>query len=112
VLEDSRSAARARFPRAGRLRPAHAHRFDHRVEDVSVAQTVGDTLWSAPERSFVDGIVISPAAIVDESMLTGELPAAKVRGASASQGTLNAGETFELMARRLPARAPMRASCA
>jgi P-type E1-E2 ATPase len=82
--------------------PRVAHRrLDHRVEDVSVAQiAVGDTLLvRAGEVIPVDGIVISPAAIVDESALTGEpLPAAKVRGASAFSGTLNAGETFELMA--------------
>ena len=103
VLEDfavgrAERDLRALVDRAPRV--AH-RRLDHRVEDVSVAQiAVGDTLLvRAGEVIPVDGIVISPAAIVDESALTGEpLPAAKVRGASAFSGTLNAGETFELMA--------------
>ena len=103
VLEDfavgrAERDLRALVDRAPRV--AH-RRLDHRVEDVPVAQiAVGDTLLvRAGEVIPVDGIVISPAAIVDESALTGEpLPAAKVRGASAYSGTLNAGETFELMA--------------
>ena len=82
--------------------PRVAHRrLDHRVEDVPVAQiVVGDILLVlAGEVIPVDGIVISSAAIIDESALTGEpLPAAKARAASAFSGTLNAGETFELMA--------------
>ena len=45
---------------------------------------------------------------------TGEpLPAAKVRGASAFSGTLNAGETFELTASPIAGgEQPMRALCA
>ena len=103
VLEDfavgrAERDLRALVDRAPRV--AH-RRLDHRVEEVPVAQiAVGDTLLvRAGEVIPVDGIVISPSAIIDESALTGEpLPAAKVRGASAFSGTLNAGETFELMA--------------
>jgi cation transport ATPase len=103
VLEDfavgrAERDLRALVDRAPRV--AH-RRLDHRVEDVPVAQiAVGDTLLvRAGEVIPVDGIVISSAAIIDESALTGEpLPAAKLRGASAYSGTLNAGETFELMA--------------
>ena len=103
VLEDfavgrAERDLRALVDRAPRV--AH-RRLDHRVEDVPVARiAVGDTLLvRAGEVIPVDGIVISPSAIVDESALTGEpLPAAKVRGASAFSGTINAGETFELIA--------------
>jgi hypothetical protein len=67
--------------------PRVAHRrLDERVEDVPVAHiVVGDTLLvHAGEVIPVDGIVISPTAIIDESALTGEpLPVGKVRGASA-----------------------------
>src|SRR6516165_11960650 len=103
VLEDfavgrAERDLRALVDRAPRV--AH-RRLDECVEDVPVAHiVVGDTLLvHAGEVIPVDGIVISPTAIIDESALTGEpLPAAKVRGASAFSGTLNAGETFELMA--------------
>jgi cation transport ATPase len=116
VLEDfavgrAERDLRALVDRAPRV--AH-RRLDHRVEDVPVTQiAVGDTLLvRAGEVIPVDGIVISPSAIVDESALTGEpLPAAKVRGASAFSGTINAGETFELMASAIAGRALMRASC-
>jgi len=95
--------------------PRIAHRrLDHRVEDVPVAQiAVGDTLLvRAGEVVPVDGIVISPAAIIDESALTGEpLPAAKVRGASAFSGTINAGETFELMASAIAGESTYGVSC-
>jgi heavy metal translocating P-type ATPase len=103
VLEDfavgrAERHLRALVDRAPRI--AH-RRLDHRVEDVAVAQiAVGDTLLiRAGEVIPVDGIVISPAAAIDESALSGEpLPVAKARGASAYSGTLNAGETFELTA--------------
>ena len=103
VLEDfavgrAERDLRALVDRAPRV--AH-RRLDHRIEDVPVAQiAVGDSvLVRAGEVIPVDGVVISPSAIIDESALTGEpLPAVKARGASAFSGTLNAGETFELMA--------------
>src|SRR6516162_6855334 len=106
VLEDfavgrAERDLRALVDRAPRV--AH-RRLDEWVEDVPAAHiVVGDTLLvHAGEVIPVDGIVISPTAIIDESALTGEpLPASKVRGASAFSGTLNASETFELMSSAL-----------
>ena len=103
VLEDFAVGRAARDLRALVDRaPRVAHRrLDHSIEDVPVAQVaIGDTvLVRAGEVIPVDGIVTSPAAVVDELALTGEpIPATKPRGASAFSGTINAGETFELTA--------------
>ena len=82
--------------------PRVAHRrLDQRIEDVAVADVaVGDTiLVRGGEVIPVDGVISSPSAVIDEFALTGEpLPAAKLRGAAAFSGTLNAGEAFELVA--------------
>jgi heavy metal translocating P-type ATPase len=73
-------------------------------EEVPVAElAVGDTvLVRAGELVPVDGAVLSPAAAIDESALTGEpLPVTQARGAIVRSGAANAGEAFELEATRL-----------
>ncbi|MGZ5872613.1 MAG: heavy metal translocating P-type ATPase [Bradyrhizobium sp.] len=81
--------------------PREAHRrVDEHIEDVPIsAVAVGDRLLvRAGEIIPVDGVVFSNAATVDESALTGEpIPVVKARGAGILSGSLNAGETFELM---------------
>ncbi len=81
-------------------REAHRRRDDH-IEDVPIsAVAVGDLLMvRAGEIVPVDGIVISAAATIDESALTGEaIPVGKTRGMALLSGSLNAGEAFELSA--------------
>jgi heavy metal translocating P-type ATPase len=49
----------------------------------------------------VDGLVMSPEAVLDESALTGEaLPVTCMRGAPIRSGTTNVGDAFELRATR------------
>jgi heavy metal translocating P-type ATPase len=80
--------------------PREAHRrVGDRIEDVPIsAVAVGDRLLvRAGEIIPVDGVVITTAATVDESALTGEpIPVVKPRGAAVLSGSLNVGETFEL----------------
>jgi cation transport ATPase len=80
--------------------PREAHRrTGDRIEGVPIADVaVGDQLLvRAGEVVPVDGVVISSAATIDESALTGEpIPVVKARGAAILSGSLNAGETFEL----------------
>lgn len=82
--------------------PRVAHRLiDSAVEDVAIEQvTVGDRLLvRAGEVVPVDGIVLSPAATLDEAALTGEpIPVLRSKGEAARSGTINAGETFEMRA--------------
>ena len=48
----------------------------------------------------VDGIILSPGAMIDEAALTGEpIPVTRREGEPARSGTVNAGETFEIRAR-------------
>jgi len=103
VLEDFAVARaehnlRALVDRAPRI--AHRRR-DHRIEDVPVGDViVGDTiLIRGGEVIPVDGIVISPSAMIDEAALTGEpIASAKSQGSPVFSGTLNAGEAFEVTA--------------
>ena len=47
----------------------------------------------------IDGIIISPGAMIDEAVLTGEpIPVTRREGELARSGTVNAGETFEIRA--------------
>ena len=82
--------------------PRIAHRRSGAVvEDVGIEQVaVGDTiLVRAGEVVPVDGVIASPAAMIDESALTGEpMPVNRRQAELARSGTLNAGETFELRA--------------
>ena len=83
-------------------RIAHRRRGDL-VEEVPVeALEVGDMLVvRAGEVVPVDGIVISEGAILDESTLTGEpLPADHERGSSIRSGSSNAGDVFDMRAKR------------
>src|SRR5215472_14105553 len=82
--------------------PKVAHRrIDSAIEDVPVDQVaIGDALLvRAGEVIPVDGVITSPAAVLDEAMVTGEpIPVNRQAGELARSGTLNAGETFELRA--------------
>ena len=82
--------------------PKVAHRrIDSAIEDVPVDQVaIGDALLvRAGEVIPVDGVITSPAAVLDEAMVTGEpIPVNRQAGGLARSGTLNAGETFELRA--------------
>ena len=84
--------------------PRIAHRRrDDLVEEVPVEELeVNDTLIvRAGEVVPVDGSVISEGAILDESTLTGEpLPVDHERGSSIRSGSSNAGDVFEMRARR------------
>jgi heavy metal translocating P-type ATPase len=83
-----------------------APRIAHRrtggaVEDVPVEQVaIGDMiLVRGGEVIPVDGVIMTPGAMVDESALTGEpIPVHRREGEAAHSGTLNVGEMFELSA--------------
>jgi len=81
--------------------PREAHRrIGDRIQEVPISDVaVGDQLLvGVGEIVPVDGIVTSTAAIIDESALTGEpIPAVKARSTAVLSGSLNAGETFELV---------------
>ena len=103
VLEDFAVARaerdlRSLIDRAPRVAHRHAAGL---VEDVPIEQVaVGDAiLVLAGEVIPVDGVIASPAAMLDELALTGEpIPINRREGEPARSGTLNAGETFELRA--------------
>src|SRR5215472_2400092 len=82
--------------------PKVAHRrVASTIEDIPIEQVaVGDDLlvWSG-EVIPVDGIIASPAAVLDEAAVSGE-PIADSRqaGELARSGCLNAGDAFELRA--------------
>ncbi len=73
-------------------------------QDVALDQVrVGDMLRVRPgEKVPVDGLVLSGASSVDESMVTGEpIPVQKSAGDSVTGGTLNANGSFTLRAERV-----------
>ncbi|NJL08010.1 MAG: hypothetical protein HC900_06925 [Methylacidiphilales bacterium] len=79
-------------------RVAH-RRQDSMIADIAVDQVaVGDIVIArAGEVVPVDGLIIGPGALIDESALTGEpIPVARREGELARSGTVNAGETFEI----------------
>jgi len=82
--------------------PRIAHRRqDSTIADIPIEQVVvGDViLVRAGEVIPIDGIIISPGAMIDEAVLTGEpIPVMRREGESAQSGTVNAGETFEIRA--------------
>ena len=82
--------------------PKVAHRrHGSIIEDVPIEQVaVGDNIFvRAGEVIPVDGVVASPAAMIDESAVTGEsIPVSRQVGELARSGSLNAGDTFELRA--------------
>jgi heavy metal translocating P-type ATPase len=103
VLED---VAVARAERDLRSLVDRAPRVAHRrrgslIADIAVEHVaVGDiVIVRAGEVVPVDGLIIGPGAMIDESALTGEpIPVARREGESARSGTVNAGETFEIRA--------------
>ncbi|MDP1907257.1 MAG: heavy metal translocating P-type ATPase, partial [Hyphomicrobium sp.] len=103
VLEDYAVARAERnlkslVDRAPRL--AHRRAGDA-IEDVAIGDVmIGDAiLVRAGEIVPVDGLIMSPVAVVDESALTGEpIPVTRAHGDNAHSGTLNAGDTFEMTA--------------
>jgi heavy metal translocating P-type ATPase len=103
VLEDY---AVARAERNLKSLVDRAPRIAHRrgggsVADVPIgAVAIGDAiLVRAGEIVPVDGLITSPAAVLDESALTGEpIPVTRSQGENAASGTLNAGDTFEMTA--------------
>lgn len=82
--------------------PRLAHRLgDGMVETIDVDDIRrGDRLMiKAGEVIPVDGVVISPAALTDESALTGEpVPVEKVPGDMVSSGAVNVADVFEIQA--------------
>jgi heavy metal translocating P-type ATPase len=82
--------------------PRIAHRrSDSTIVDVPIEQiAVGDAvLVRGGEVVPIDGLVASPSATIDESVLTGEpIPVTRREGEPARSGTVNAGDTFELRA--------------
>jgi heavy metal translocating P-type ATPase len=103
ILEDF---AVARAERDLRSLIDRAPKIAHRraaaiIEDVPIEQVaVGDNiLVRAGEVVPVDGVIVSPAAMLDEAAVTGEpIPASRQAGELARSGSVNAGETFELRA--------------
>lgn len=103
VLEDIAVARAERELRALIDRaPRIAHRFlNGGIEDVDIGLVaIGDRiLVRGGEVVPVDGVIVSPAATIDESALTGEpIPVERHRGEGARSGTINAGEAFEIQA--------------
>jgi cation transport ATPase len=87
-----------RAPRIAHVRSGEGALEERAVDDVAVGEVV---VVRAGEVVPVDGIVVSPEAVVDESSLTGEpLRVAIARGRSVRSGTANAGDVFELRAIR------------
>ena len=82
--------------------PRIAHRRrDNAIEDIPVdAVRHGDTvLVRAGEIVPVDGVLLSPAASLDELALTGEpMPVARNAGEGLRSGAVNASEAFEMRA--------------
>jgi heavy metal translocating P-type ATPase len=82
--------------------PKTAHRRNGSViEDVPIELVaIGDgILMRAGEVIPVDGVIVSPMAMLDEAAVTGEpIPVNRRTGELARSGSVNAGETFELRA--------------
>jgi len=87
--------------------PRIARRFaNDRLEHVDVVDILpGDRLLvSRGEIVPVDGMLLSPTAILDQSSLTGEaLPAKMVKGDGLLSGVTNAADAFEMQATRTSA---------
>src|SRR5208337_1191779 len=82
--------------------PKIAHRrTGSTIEDTPIDEVaVGDAiLVRAGEVIPVDGVIMSPLAVLDEAAVTGEpIPMSRPAGELARSGSVNAGETFELRA--------------
>lgn len=82
--------------------PRNVHRYHDgtlALEDIGQVRQ-GDLLLVKPgEVVPVDGIVMSPVAVLDESALTGEaMPTERLRGEAARSGVVNIGSPFDLRA--------------
>ena len=85
---------------AGAPRTAHRRRGDG-VEEIPAEQVaVGDVLVVPPGASVpVDGIVVSPVAVLDEAAITGESrPVERLSGERVASGAVNGGGPFDLRA--------------
>ncbi|HYQ92743.1 MAG TPA: heavy metal translocating P-type ATPase, partial [Candidatus Competibacteraceae bacterium] len=82
--------------------PRFAHRYEHGTLIEVPVETVqpGDQLLvKSGEIVPVDGLVVTPSAVLDESALTGEsLPVERRTGEQVRSGTVNAGGPFDLHA--------------
>ena len=82
--------------------PKVAHRrVGSTIEDVPIQQVaVGDDiLVRAGEIIPVDGVIVSPAVMMDEAAVSGEpIPVSRKAGELARSGSLNAGDAFEIRA--------------
>lgn len=82
--------------------PKLAHRrMASAIEDVPVEQVAigDDILVRAGEVIPVDGIIASPAAMLDEAAVSGEpIPVYRQVGELARSGSVNAGDAFEIRA--------------
>ena len=101
---DAYAAARAEHELTALLQraPREAHRvLDRSIETVPIdAVEPGDRLLvKSGEVVPVDGVVTDGTAVLDESSLTGEAaPVAHETGDRIASGTVNAGDTFHLVA--------------
>jgi heavy metal translocating P-type ATPase len=103
ALEDfAQQRARRELHRLLARTPASANRYANgALVQVPLAEVrPGDRLLvRAGEVVPVDGVIVSGAAALDESALTGEpLPVARQPGERARSGTVNAGDAFDLRA--------------
>ena len=80
-------------------------RDGHEVRVAATEVRAGDTVIVRPgARIPVDGVVVSGASAVDESMLTGEsMPVEKGQGATVAGGTLNTSGALTIRASRVGA---------
>ena len=82
---------------------ARVARYGSEIELPIDQVTPGDVVVVRPgERVPVDGVVLSGASFVDESMLTGEpIPVEKVEGGKVVGGTINTTGTFRFRAEKV-----------
>jgi heavy metal translocating P-type ATPase len=82
--------------------PRFAHRINEDVvEEVDISSVGrGDrVLIKSGEVIPVDGVVVSPSALIDESALTGEpMPVERKNGDLVSSGVVNVADVFEILA--------------
>ncbi|MCL5006785.1 MAG: cation-translocating P-type ATPase [Patescibacteria group bacterium] len=79
---------------------------DGKVREVDIEKIkVGDIVTIKPgQRSPVDGTLLAEEAILDESVITGESkPIPVEKGAEVPAGAINAGDYFEMAAKRVSA---------
>lgn len=94
----ARRELKALVERAPRV--VHRYADDHLTEPPLEEVAPGDRLLVKPgEIVPVDGVLLSTAAVLDESALTGEsVPAERLEGDRIASGVVNAGSPFDLRA--------------